>query len=177
MNIRIGVTGHRNIKSDALPKIQKIVSASLDEIIEEHPRANITLQSPLAVGADQLVAGIALEKGLKLHVPLPMPLSDYIHDFNEKDREQLESILSRASRVWVPSATNLGRPEGYLMVGSYIAQSSDYVLALWDGMETNEQPGGTAHIVRLIKEQGSYPYPVQGAKQPVLYHILTPRNL
>ena len=176
MNIIIGVTGHRNINTEAIPKIQEMVSTYLDAIIDKHPRANITLLSPLAVGADQIVARIALEKGLKLHVPLPMPLSEYIQDFNEKEREQLESMLFRASRVWVPSSKNLGRPESYLMAGSFIAQSSDYVLALWDGIRTNEQPGGTAHIVRLIKEQGSYAYPVQNAKQPVLHHILAPRN-
>lgn len=176
MSIFIGVTGHRNMHPEAIPQIQERVSAVLDEIITRHPDTRITLQSPLAAGADQLVAGIGISKGLDLHVPLPLPLNDYFKDFDDQERKKFTSLLAHASKVWVPYNEDLGRPEGYLMAGSYIAQSSDYVLALWDGLKMNEKPGGTAHIVRLIAEQGRYPFPIQGAKQPLLYHILTPRD-
>ncbi|WP_461673333.1 hypothetical protein [Priestia megaterium] len=177
-NITIGVTGHRYIKANKIPTIEHQVTACLSEIICKHPDATIILQSPLAVGADQLVAWLAIQEGMKLHVPLPMPLADYLQDFNEEESKGIKELLSHASKIWVPSEKNLGRPNGYVMVGCYIAQTSDYILALWDGKNEKEKefPGGTGHIVKLIKQQGIFPYLYPNNKQPVLYHILAPRE-
>src|SRR5271154_4317075 len=95
---RIGITGHRNIAGDhpglasevakAVEYITQVLEADSDRLRpEDPPQARpgdivLTVVSSLAEGADRVVACQLLErKGTQLEAVLPLPQSDYLHDF------------------------------------------------------------------------------------------------
>jgi hypothetical protein len=123
----------------------------LDNLLLEKPADEVTLLSPLASGADQLVAELALVRGIPLHVPLPYPLERYIADFKVgKEREQFYSLYERATHSYVPELALKQQEDalGYFAVGAYVAQKSHLLFALWNGKKAPEKTGGTAHILR-----------------------------
>ena len=124
-----------------------------------------TVFSPLAVGADRLVARKLLERrGSRLIAVLPIPEADYIDDFGPSDlhRKNYEGAEARQEfRHWLshraietivmpPSAT---RNESYEKVGFYVAKYSDVMIAVWDGLPSQGR-GGTADIVARAKLLG-----------------------
>jgi len=121
--------------------------------------------SPLAVGADRLVARKLLDqKGSRLIAVLPVPEDNYLDDFGTTDlhskdyegaeaRQEFRHWLShRAIECIVipPSAT---RDESYEKVGFYVAEHSDVLIAVWDGLPSQGR-GGTADIVARAKQLG-----------------------
>lgn len=157
--IIIGVTGHRYIKSRHEPRIRKV----FDEIDRKYPNTPIIVLSPLADGADRLVAQIALDKkrtkgaSLSLICPLPMPREEYEKDFDEDSKKEFGEMLAKAS-AWFELPLAIGstpeniqhygapRDAQYLAVGKYIARHSHILIALWDGIDSG-LPGGTSNIV------------------------------
>jgi hypothetical protein len=89
----IGVTGHRDLKPEEIPEISAHVRNLLNDLQERYPNRKLRLLSPLAEGADRLVANIAVELGLEFSVVLPMPLGIYHTEFSGQ-----ESIVVRASQ-------------------------------------------------------------------------------
>jgi hypothetical protein len=79
--IVIGVTGHRDLRSEDVPALEGIVRRILLEVRTSHPHSPLILLSPLAEGSDRLVAKVALEAGLRLVVPLPLAHDLYEQDF------------------------------------------------------------------------------------------------
>ncbi|HET9662676.1 MAG TPA: hypothetical protein VFP00_00490, partial [Burkholderiales bacterium] len=69
----VGVTGHRDLVAAEVAGIEAIVRRVFDDLQERFPGRPLRVLSPLAEGADRLVALIAEELGLELYVPLPMP--------------------------------------------------------------------------------------------------------
>ena len=69
----IGVTGHRLHKLDLdSPHLMSSIRNALREIDNAYPEHKLIIMSPLAEGADRLVARIAMEEfGMALHVPSP----------------------------------------------------------------------------------------------------------
>src|SRR5271170_7773111 len=57
----IGVTGHRDLRADARPAIAAQVREILLNFKTSYPSTPLVLISPLAEGADRLVADVALE--------------------------------------------------------------------------------------------------------------------
>ncbi len=51
--------------------------------------------SPLAVGADQICAEVALKCGFELIVPLPMPLDLYEEDFSKDELRNFKNLKPR----------------------------------------------------------------------------------
>ena len=82
--LSIGVTGHRD-----LPAELQLVGDALVQIFErirtDFPAGSYAIISPLAEGADRLVAQIGIEMLFaSLVVPLPMPILEYLRDFESK---------------------------------------------------------------------------------------------
>ena len=87
----IAVTGHRELLSSEVAGIRDQVNSFLRGLRESYPDRRLRVMSPLAEGADRLVAECALELGIELSVPLPMPKALYLTDFDsEESREQFE---------------------------------------------------------------------------------------
>ena len=107
--------------------------------------------SPLAEGADRVVAECALRAELPLHVILPMPRPDYVEDFHGDSRSEFERLLDLASQVET-LAPQPSRSESYLAVGRYVVDHCDILIAVWNGEPTGG-PGGTADTVAYARSE------------------------
>jgi hypothetical protein len=155
--LRIGVTGHRRLPDD--PALAERVSQALAHIRALAPSScglpsQVTIVSPLAEGADRLVAAQVLrEREATLEVPLPLARAEYVQDFrDDESRRAFEQLLARADHV-VSLPPTASRTEAYEQVGRYVVDHADVVLALWDG-EPARGRGGTADVVAYAREQG-----------------------
>jgi hypothetical protein len=173
LTLSIGVTGHRlnklgGAEVDRLKGEVRQVFAALRHGIADTPggadgvtRKPPTLQvvSPLAEGADRIVAETALEQDAELIALLPFAREDYVQDFESPaSRAEFAALLERATDIVElsgPSQTERDRQAAYAKVGAMVVKRSDVLIALWDGEEA-DGTGGTAQIVRLA-EKGRRP--------------------
>lgn len=150
--IRIGVTGHRILAEPE--KIDAGVEDALRRIESAFPGEPVTGVSALAEGADRIVARHVLDRpGSGLIVPLPVPTSDYLSDFeSDESRAEFLRLLQRAGHVEeMPSTAT--RDRAYEAAGEYVLNNSDVLIAIWDG-ENAQGRGGTGDIVARARERG-----------------------
>jgi len=196
--LRVGVTGHRDLgRGDAsygeAPAVGRAVSAVLQRIAglaeglhgEDAGRAYtaekplLRIVSPLATGADQIVAAHGLAQGFELFSPLPFPDEIYREDFRGDAAERLfkvsRSALPETSTAETPLAAYedlllaagdrrlaldgskdeaVIRDLSYEAVGRLVVSRSDILLALWDG-ERAAGTGGTGDIVEAALNVGT----------------------
>src|SRR5579871_4386673 len=83
----IGVTGHRDLRPAAHAELASCVRTILVDLRTTYPNTPLLLLSPLAEGADRLVAEVSLEPaiGARLMVPMPMPRALYERDFESAE--------------------------------------------------------------------------------------------
>jgi hypothetical protein len=150
--LRIGVTGHRHLVG--VPAIRAGVRAAFRVIEKHYPSAPWRLVSPLAEGADRIVAAEALRRPqTELVVPLPLPIEDYLLDFpTKRSRDRFARLLRRAQRI-IELPMSASREEAYQAVGRYVAQESDLLIAIWDGQPARGH-GGTAEVVAAARQRG-----------------------
>lgn len=193
--IVVGVTGHRDLRVEDEPRLETAFQSVLIELGQRYPHSSVLLLSSLAEGADRLAAKVALDLGLRLVVPLPLPRELYEEDFDTPEsRQQFATLLQRATAI-IPlplldgvteaEVRNPGcaRDREYAKVGAYIARHSHVFVAFWDGSaESEENVGGTAHTVafRLRGIPAPYawserPLAIRAAEGPAL-QIHTPRR-
>lgn len=155
--LRVGVTGHRRIPDD--PALAEQVRRALARIRELAPGGTpvrLVVVSPLAEGADQLVAEIVLEEDSEAELEALLPLSEpeYLRRFeSDESRPTFRELASRASSVTEPGRAPSTPEQAYERVGRNVVDSSDVLLALWDGQESRGR-GGTASIVAYVRERG-----------------------
>ena len=163
--LRIGITGHIGLDPAKMEQLERGIEEAIRHIEQTFPKRCLTVFSPLAVGADRLVARKLLErKGSRLIAVLPMPEADYLDDFGPTDlhRENYEGAEARQEfRHWlshraietivVPASPT--RNESYEKAGFYVAEYSDVMIAVWDGLPSQGR-GGTAEIVAKAKALG-----------------------
>ncbi len=164
----IGITGHRLHKlNPSDEKLKAEIEGALQKLVDANPKRKFILMSPLAEGADRLVARIAMEKfGMALHVPLPLPFELYQTDFTSTHSVEEFKVLVGKSEIYyelpmrfgnqMELASRLGgvaneqRNKQYAMVGAYIVEHCDAMLAIWDG-EKAHGTGGTGQVVEWRK--------------------------
>lgn len=115
-----------------------------------------TVVSPLAAGADQMVARAAINKlGASLTAILPFQIDDYRDDFETvEDLIGFNSLLRMADEVvdlslGSDSAAPLDidkRNAAYLRAGERVVDTCEILIAVWDGAPPNKI-GGTADVV------------------------------
>lgn len=85
--IILGVTGHRNIKEEDYDNLESSVMKIFDSLEEKYSSTPIILLTPLADGADRLVAKVALDekylKRIKIVIPLPFDEDIYKDTFGK----------------------------------------------------------------------------------------------
>lgn len=109
----IAVTGHRDLVAAELEPIRARVKSLLLELRENYPSNPLMVVSPLAEGADTLVAEVAIELEIDLVVPLPKPREIYLQDFrSEQSKQQFDSLCSQATQVFELSSSKPPAPEG-----------------------------------------------------------------
>jgi hypothetical protein len=191
----VGVTGHRDLREQDAPALEAIVRRILGEVRAAHPNTALLLLSPLAEGSDRLVARVALELGVRLVVPLPLPQELYERDFaSDESRAEFRRLLAAADGSCVlplvaGSSADGIREQGderdrqYAQVGALIARQSQVFLALWDGVAGNgrDKVGGTAEVVRFrldgipTRYESAAASPLSFSSGGPVHHIVTPR--
>jgi hypothetical protein len=158
--VTIGVTGHRDLVEAEIEPIRERVRALFTSLQARFPDRPLLILSPLAEGADRLVAEVALELGLELTVVLPMPIDLYVTDFSSAaSRERFDELLQQAGEVLeLPivagasrealSAPGPHRNRQYAQAGVFLCAHAYILLALWDG-KASEEVGGTAQVVHF----------------------------
>ena len=149
--VHVGVTGHRFLAE--VEKLEAAVEEALDLIQQRFPEADLMIVSPLAEGADRMVAEIALERGMRLLAPLPFARDEYLEDFESEDsKRQFLELLERADEVIeLPSTEE--RNDAYAQLGEWVLKHSNAIIALWDGRPAQGK-GGTADVVERALERG-----------------------
>lgn len=189
--IVIGVTGHLDmVPDDAMT--QGIIDV-FDYLKASYPHTPLVLLSPLAAGADQFVAELAVRSKIRLIVPMPMPRHLYEKDFKDPAIfKKYKTLLDRAELVLeLPLREgdseedvfegSEARNYQYARVGAYIVQHCQLLIALWDGFPSTSI-GGTGHIVPFMLEGVPEPYdpsytPVDLPERGPVYHIQTQRKV
>jgi hypothetical protein len=184
-----GVSGHRDLVPADLPQLRAQLEIIFSRFRSAYPEAAFQLLSPLAEGADRLAAELALARGIKLLVPMPMAQEEYERDFADPaSLDDFRRLLAAAELNWqIPNeseptkgtlSANDARAEKYAAVGDYIARKSHVLILLWDGRD-NEKIGGTAwvrkrreHWIKAAKKDASEP-DAYGYVQTI--QIVTPR--
>lgn len=171
MVISVGVTGHRlgglekndfdltRVRKEihrALEMIhetvKQIVSRDLTTYGEQPPLLRVI--SPLAEGADRLVAKEGLTIGYQLHSPLPFPREEYEKDFaSQESKNDFEALLERAASVLELDGIREQANQAYEAVGRQVLVESDALIAIWNG-EPAAGRGGTGQIVREALSRG-----------------------
>jgi hypothetical protein len=166
----VGVTGHRVVRLapvlvSALPQvIDEVMTALRDGVLGLHamsgalaaaPVPELWVDSALATGADQLVAASARRLGYKVRALLPFSAVLYREDFAAgAERSEFDRQLAQSDAVLAQSSPRDGSDIGYITVGKAIIAAADVLVAVWDGDDTENAPGGTAHVVALAAEAG-----------------------
>lgn len=161
----VGVTGHR--PAGLLQVDQELLALRVREVLDflalrfgqsEKRDPAPRLLSPLAEGADRLVARLALESGWQLVSVLPFPRQDYERDFITSDsRAEFSWFLAQAGEVRELGGVregSTGPDQAYAAVGNAVLEGSDLLIALWDG-ERARGPGGTGEVVDAALARGT----------------------
>jgi hypothetical protein len=148
---RIGVTGHRFLAE--VDKLAEGIDAAIARVRGLFPGEPLTVVSPLAEGADRLVADRVLAvKGSRLMAPLPFAKTEYLRDFESPEsKAEFERLLGRTDEV-VELPAREGRNSAYEAVGLYVLDHCDVLIAVWDG-KIEQGQGGTAGIVAGARER------------------------
>jgi hypothetical protein len=164
----MGVTGHR---LDALSGITDLRARLRNVIVTLAARAaalaetegrffsamppRMVLVSPLADGADQMAAEIALELGFDLHAVLPFARSDYRKSLEgEAERNGFDALLKRSGCVLELPGDPSAQLDAYVMTGRATVAHCDVLLAVWDGLAPRGR-GGTGEVVQLAVVNGT----------------------
>ncbi len=114
-------------------------------------------------GGDRLVARGALARGIPLIAPLPLPLDDYLADFESAEsRAELHALLAHAQMVELPLAVGNttqsvrgrgpARDRQYVQLGVYVSSHCQLLPALCDG-----KPGEAAGGIAATSTTGCWP--------------------
>lgn len=158
-SLLVGVTGHRKLNERDLPRLRAQVEAFFRGLQARYPQLPLVLLSSLAEGGDQLATQVALDMGIRVIAPLPLPVALYREDFDlPVARATLEQQLARSQVLVLPprdpaNADDQSRPgpardQQYADAGMFVSSHCHCLLALWDGCDS-PAVGGTAQVVRF----------------------------
>jgi hypothetical protein len=111
--------------------------------------------SPVADGADQIAAEVALQLGWELQVVLPFERSEYRASLaNRGARERFDSLLARASCILELPGHDERLIDAYVMTGRATVAHCDALIAVWDGLPPRGR-GGTGEVVQFAITRGT----------------------
>jgi hypothetical protein len=192
----VGVTGHRDLVAAEVPGIRARVREFLTHLNGEYPDRDLVVLTPLAEGADRLVAEEALALGLPVTVALPMPRALYAQDFaTVESRSHFDRLCAAATDLFelpLTAGNTPGSVEGhgpnrarqYAQLGVFLSAHCHVLLALWDGRESTEI-GGTAQVVRFHQDDVMPGYAPRSAasrltladdESDLVYHVVCSRD-
>lgn len=136
--LNIGITGHQDFEgiSDTSWLEQELLNriAKLKDIRSGY--------SSLAIGADTLFAEILVLMEISLITVIPC--KNYDSTFSELDRDHYHFLLNESNEKILMDFPHPDE-EAFFAAGKYIAEHSDVLFALWDGMPAKGF-GGTGDV-------------------------------
>ncbi len=163
--MKIGITGHRDLKKENIKIYQLSVNKQLKMLKENY--TNLIVYSALADGADRLVVYEAIKLNIDFITVLPMNTDIYTEDFTTDSKKEFEQLIRKSKQVIQMKTiknTIFCREIQYELASQYISDKSDILFALWD-KKFNTLQGGTSETVK---------YHLQQNKQ--LWHLKVDRN-
>ncbi|MFP5329893.1 MAG: hypothetical protein ACLGHC_07135 [Alphaproteobacteria bacterium] len=168
--LSVGVTGHRKeaLSAEACEALRERIRSALSLLVEgaaaireqeaqfytDDPMRLLFI-SPLADGADQLAARIAVELGFELHVILPFPAPVYRRELADDDsRAAFDELIAKAGCVLELPGEHEQPIDAYVMTGRATIAHSDLLLAIWDGLPPRGR-GGTGEVVEIAVVKGT----------------------
>jgi hypothetical protein len=168
--LAVGVTGHR---AEVLPEgsvpalrqrvgdvLRQIEQGGRDLLRKEGPcfaalPPKLRFVSPIADGADQIAAEVALELGWELQAVLPFERSAYRASLaNHGARERFDALLDRATCLLELPGDAAHSLDAYVMTGRATVAHCDVLIAVWDGLPPRGR-GGTGEVVQLALTRGT----------------------
>ena len=167
--LSVGITGHR---IEALPEeaVETIVERIGTALVELKARAaelchrersifadlppRLLFVSPLAEGADQIAADIALELGFELHAILPFARDSYRTTLHNSGLKRFDILADRAACVLELPGHLADQHDAFVMAGRATVAHCDMLIALWDGLPPRGR-GGTGEVVELALTRGT----------------------
>jgi hypothetical protein len=158
--IRIGVTGHRTLADEQRIRASIRRALSMIDAHVRHVPHRLVAVTPLAEGADRLVAQellawpvSAAEQAPSLEVILPLPVAAYLQDFEtEQSKQEFLALLDLDPAPKVLAGMTR-RSEAYAQVGRAVVDACRVLIAVWDGQLATGQ-GGTADTVAYARRRG-----------------------
>jgi hypothetical protein len=161
----VGAAGHRDLHADGVPQLQRYVDDFLSDVRQHLPNTELRIMTGMAHGADLLVVRAALQAGWKIDAALPLPLQRHLEDFDSESAAELRAVLAdpavTCTVLPAPAGADIdakhgaGRSVFYSNLTQALIESTDLLLAIWDGT-VSSRPGGTADTVRRYLEVGSH---------------------
>ena len=168
--LSVGVTGHR---ADSLPKgsVDRLRDQIRDVLLlvadagqalllkERDCFAPVPLRlrfvSPIADGADQIAAEVALELGWELQVVLPFGRTEYRASLaNHGARQRFDALIECAGCVLERPGHSVTQLDAYVTTGRATVAHCDLLIAVWDGLPPRGR-GGTGEVVQLAITRGT----------------------
>jgi len=168
--LSVGVTGHRAevLAEGDLGRLRERVRETLiliaeagRALLEREPdcfaSAPVKLRfvSPIADGADQIAAELALELGWELQAILPFSREVYRASLaNDGARERFDALVERAASLLELPGDLDDALDAYIMTGRATVAHCDVLIAVWDGKPPRGR-GGTGEVVQLALTRGT----------------------
>ena len=155
LTLPIGVTGHRVIEDEDLirSKVREVLGSIENGFSDKDHIFKVI--SPLAEGADRIVAQEVLNfhgcpHENEMQAVLPLKKEDYMNDFKtQESKDEFLNLLGKAEKVITLPETPT-RKDAYLQVGEFVVDKCIILIAIWDGKPSRGK-GGTAEIIDYAK--------------------------
>src|SRR4051812_18030375 len=168
--LSVGVTGHRadmlpdgsvGVLRDRIRRTLELIASAGADLLAKEPKCfaagpcELRFVSPIADGADQIAAEVALELGWELQVITPFDRSAYRASLaNDGARTRFDSLLDRAAGLLeLPGDPDHGL-DAYVMTGRATVAHCDMLIAVWDGLPPRGR-GGTGEVVQFALTRGT----------------------
>ena len=168
--LSVGVTGHRKeaLPAEACADLEERIRSALTLVIDGAAAVHaqealfytddplrLLFISPLADGADQIAARVAVELGFELHVVLPFARVVYRRELaDDASRSAFDELLGKASCVLELPGEHEQPIDAYVMTGRATIAHCDLLMAVWDGLPPRGR-GGTGEVVELAVVNGT----------------------
>jgi hypothetical protein len=117
--------------------------------------AQLRFVSPIADGADQIAAEVALELGWQLQTILPFERSAYRASLaNHGARERFDALVERSACLLELPGDPAHGLDAYVMTGRATVAHCDVLIAIWDGLPPRGR-GGTGEVVQFALTRGT----------------------
>jgi hypothetical protein len=168
--LAVGVTGHRAevLEAGDVERLRERVKQTL-LMIEKAGRALVERErdcfaagpprlrfiSPIADGADQIAAELAIELGWELQAISPFTRGHYRDSLaNHGARERFDTLVEGANCVLELPGDRNDSLDAYVMAGRATVAHCDVLIAVWDGKPPRGR-GGTGEVVQLALTRGT----------------------